>query len=165
MLAQQTKSAAHADEAQASNAFAARDAHWMNLAVQLLLAAKTLANDYLQEERDDILACVDARHHEAVRNLFAAIKAADSAGLSDACAALVAANAPAPLQLWSVTNDEFIAGSLSDLVKANDWLRPGDYVYTAQAGGRYKLTEADCAQAAPPRDPRVPDMFETGGAA
>ena len=165
MLAQQTTLASHAGEAQASNLIDPRSAHWENLAVELLLAAKTLANEHLQGQCDDIRACASASHHQAVRNLFAAIKNADSAGLSDACAALAASAGAEPLQLWSVTNDDFSAGSLSDLIKASDWLRPGDVVYQAQTTGRYTLTEADFVAAAPVRDPRVSDMFSEGGAA
>ena len=81
--------AAHAGEDQSSRQMEARAAHWSNLAVQLVTAAKTLANDYLQAERDDVRACVSPEHHNAVRALFDAIKAADHAGLSEACAALV----------------------------------------------------------------------------
>lgn len=120
MLAQSNLPAAHVGEDQSSRQFGERRAHWSNLAVQLVTAAKTLANDHLQEERDDIRACVSPEHHAAVRALFDAIKAADHAGLSDACAALV-------------------------------------------------LIEAEMKQQAavqvPARDPRVPDMFEVGGAA
>jgi hypothetical protein len=118
MLAQTKTPAAHVGEDQSSRQFEERAAHWSNLAVQLLLAAKKLANDYLQEERDDIRACVSPEHHAAVRALFDAIKAADHAGLSEACAALV-------------------------LIEA-------------------ELTKET---AAPARDPRVPDMFDVGGAA
>lgn len=168
MLAQQTMPASHAGEDQASAQLAARADHWENLAAQLLIAAKVMAHEYLQEECDDVRACVDSAHHQAVRNFCEAVKNADRAGLSDACAVLVALVATKPQQLWSV-DDEFTAGTLSDLIKANDWLRPGDYVYTAQTTGRYKLTEADVAAAvaanAPARDPRVADLFATGGAA
>lgn len=65
---------------------------------------------------------------------------------------------------WSVTGQDFAASSLSDLIRENDWLRPGDVVAQAQAAGSYTLTDADFEQAvaanAPARDPRVPDMFE-----
>jgi hypothetical protein len=98
MLAQTQTPAAHVGEDQSSRQFEARAAHWSNLAVQLLVAAKTLANDYLQEERDDVRACVSPEHHNAVRVLFEAIKNADRAGLSDACAALVLMDAEASEQ-------------------------------------------------------------------
>jgi hypothetical protein len=119
MLAQSNSPAAHVGEDQSSRQFEERAAHWSNIAVQLLFAAKKLANDYLQEERDDVRACVSPEHHAAVRALFEAIKNADRSGLSDACAALVLLDAAA-------------SGS---------------------------------ASRAPERDPRVPDMFEVGGAA
>jgi hypothetical protein len=103
MLSEISKPAAHVGEDQSSRQLEARAAHWSNLAVQLLVAAKTLANDYLQDERDDVRACVNPEHHAAVRALFDAIKAADHAGLTAACAALVlmdaeAAATPAPLR-------------------------------------------------------------------
>jgi hypothetical protein len=100
MLAEKLTPAAHAGEDQASAAVSA-----------LILAAKTLAYDHLQKQRDDIRACDSAQHHQSVRALFAAIDRADATGLSDACA-------------------------------------------TAAVASRV-----------PQRDPRVPDMFETGGAA
>jgi hypothetical protein len=163
MLAQTQTPAAHVGEDQSSRQFEVRAAHWSNLAGQVVLAAKALANDYLQEERDDVRACVSPEHHKAVRALFEAIKNADGAGLSDACAVLAAMNVGRGV-FWSVTNEEFPANSLPALIAANDWLRPGDFVYQAQAVGRHKLTEADFAQAAstnaPARDPRVADMFE-----
>ena len=117
MLAQPQTQTAHVGEDQSSRQFEARTAHWSNVAAQLLLAAKTLANDWLQVERDDIRACVNPEHHKAVRDLFDAIKSADRLGLSDACAALALMDAEA------------------------------------------------AATPAPARDPRVPDMFEVGGAA
>jgi hypothetical protein len=163
MLAYQEKSGAHAGEDQASSDFAARDAHWKNLAVQLLTAARTLADEYLQQERADVTVCANAEHHQAVRNLCAAIANAGRAGLEQAWTALQAGGAIECATLWSVTGDEFSADSLVDLIKANDWLRPGDYVYQAQTTSRHLLTEADFAQAAaanaPERDPRVADMF------
>jgi hypothetical protein len=163
MLAQTNLPAAHVGEDQSSRQLEARAAHWSNLAVQLLVAAKRLANDYLQDENDDGSLCIDAEHHVAVRALFGAIKDADRAGLSDACAVLAAMDIGRGV-FWSVTGDEFSANSLPALIAASDWLRPGDIVYQAQAVGRHKLTEADFVQAAatnaPARDPRVPDMFE-----
>lgn len=93
MLAQSNSPAAHVGEDQSSRQFEERAAHWSNLAVQLLLAAKTLANNWLQAERDDARACCCPEHHEDVRALFDAIKAADHAGLSAACAALVLSEA------------------------------------------------------------------------
>jgi hypothetical protein len=168
MLSEKITPAAHVGEDQSSRQFEARAAHWSNLAVQLLGAAKTLANDYLQEERDDISACVSPEHHKAVRALFGAINGADHAGLSYACAVLAAMDIGRGV-FWSVTGQEFGASSLPDLIRENDWLRPGDIVYQAQAVGRQKLTAADFAQAvaanASVRDPRVIDMFEVGGAA
>lgn len=155
--------AAHVGEDQSSRQMEARAAHWSNLAVQLLVAAKTLANDYLQDEHDDASLCIDAEHHAAVQALFRAIKNADLAGLSDACAVLAAMDIGRGV-FWSVTGQEFAAESLTDLIRDNDWLRPGDVVYQAQAVGRRTLTELDFVHAAavnaPARDPRVPDMFE-----
>jgi hypothetical protein len=117
MITANSQPASHVGEDQSSRQMEARAAHWSNLAVQLLVAAKTLANDHLQQERDDVRACVNPQHHAAVRALFDAIKAADNAGLSAACAQLVLMDAEA------------------------------------------------AATPAPLRDPRVPDMFEIGGAA
>lgn len=163
MLAQSNLPAAHAGEDQSSRQMEARQAHWSNLSVQLVTAAKTLANDYLQEERDDVRACISPEHHAAVRALFDAIKNTDLAGLSDACAVLAAMDIGRGV-FWSVTGQEFAAESLADLIRDNDWLRPGDVVYQAQAVGRRTLTELDFVHAAavnaPARDPRVPDMFE-----
>ena len=168
MLSEISKPAAHVGEDQSSRQFEARTAHWSNLAVQMVLAAKTLANEYLQEEHDDIRACINPEHHAAVRALFDAIKAADSAGLSDACAVLAAMDIGRGV-FWSVTGDEFSVNSLPALIAANDWLRPGDYVYQAQAVGRRRIAELDFVHAAavnaPARDPRVPGMFASGGAA
>jgi len=142
MLAQTQTPAAHAGEDQSSHQFEARAAHWSNLAVQLLTAAKKLANDWLQDENDDVSLCFNAEHHTAIRALFDAVKSADLAGLSDACAVLAAMDVGRGV-FWSVTNDEFPANSLPALIAANDFLRPGDFVYQAQAVGRHKLTEAD----------------------
>ncbi len=168
MITANPQPAAHVGEDQSSRQFEARAAHWSNLAVQLLLAAKKLADDYLQDENDDGSLCIDGEHHAAVQALFSAIKDADRAGLSDACAVLAAMDIGRGV-FWSVTGDEFSANSLPALIAANDWLRPGDYVYQAQAVGRRKLTELDFVHAAavnaPARDPRVPDMFANGGAA
>jgi hypothetical protein len=169
MLSEISKPTAHVGEDQSSRQFEARAAHWSNLAVQLLLVAKRLANDYLQDENDDGSLCVDAEHHAAVQAPFSAIKGADRAGLSDACAALAAMDIGRGV-FWSVTGDKYEFGSLPALLAdaKSDFLRPGDFVYQAQSVGRHKLTEADFVQAAavnaPARDPRVPDMFEVGGA-
>lgn len=170
MITANPNTPAHAGEDQASALEDPRAAHWTSLAVQLLLAAKTLANDYLQEECDDASVCVDAGHHQAIQNLFAAIKGADSAGLSDACAALVLVVGAEPAQLWTVTGNEYHRCSLPSILANNDWLRPGDVIWEVQARPQRRvLTEADFAAAAvvnaPARDPRVPDLFETGGAA
>ena len=163
MITANSQPAAHVGEDQSSRQLEARRAHWSNLAVQLLLAAKKLANDYLQDENDDGSLCIDAEHHSAVQALFSAIRDADFAGLSDACAVLAAMDIGRGV-FWSVTGQEFVAESLADLLRDNDWLRPGDVVYQAQAVGRRTLTELDFVHAAalnaPARDPRVPDMFE-----
>lgn len=165
MLSEISKPTAHVGEDQSLRQLEARAAHWSNLAVQLLVAAKTYAHDYLQEERDDVRACVNPEHHKAVRALFEAIKGADNAGLSDACAVLAAADVGRGV-FWSVTGDKYEFTSLPALLAdaKSDFLRPGDFVYHAQAVGRYKLAEADFTQAAavnaPARDPRVIDMFE-----
>jgi len=168
MLAQSTTPTAHVGEDQSSRQLETRAAHWSNLAVQLLLAAKTLANDWLQDENDDVSLCFNEEHHARIRALFTAIKDADLAGLSDACAVLAAMDIGRGV-FWSVTGQEFAAASLPDLIRENEWLRPGDIVYQAQAVGRRKLTELDFIHAAavnvPARDPRVPDMFEIGGVA
>jgi hypothetical protein len=160
--------AAHVGEDQSSRQMEARAAHWSNLAVQLLLAAKTYADDYLQDENDDASLCIDAEHHARVCALVSAVKDVDLAGLSDACVVLAAMDVGRGV-FWSVTGQEYSATSLSDLIRENDWLRPGDVVYQAQAVGRHVLTEADYVGAAvanaPLRDPRVPDMFASGGAA
>lgn len=84
--------AAHAGEAQASRSSGAPSAQCDDAVAQLLLAAKTLVNDHLQKQRDDIRACDSAEHHHAVRALWAAVKACDVAGLSDACAVAMAAD-------------------------------------------------------------------------
>lgn len=117
MITANSQPAAHAGEDQSSRQMEARGAHWSNSVVQLVLAAKTFANNWLQAERDDVRACCCPEHHEDVRALFEAIKAADHTGLSAACAELV-----------------------------------------------LLLADAE-APKAPARDPRVPDMFEIGGAA
>jgi hypothetical protein len=38
----------------------------------------------------------------------------------------------AAIQLWSTTNEDFDAETLSNLVIANDWLRAGDIVYVGE---------------------------------
>jgi hypothetical protein len=169
MVSQQTWPAAHAGFATAPEVFAARSTHWVTVAAGLLIAAHALADGYLQEERDDIRACVDVKHHQAIRNLFEAIKSADRAGLADACADLQTLSLAAPVEFWSVINDKFTACSLSDLIRENDWLRPGDVVYQSTVVRRHALTTEDFAVAAtenaPACDPRVLDMFEAGDAA
>jgi hypothetical protein len=169
MLAQTKAPAAHAGFSTAPDVFGARSAHWLTVASGLLSAAHALADEYLQDERDDIRACLDAKHHQAIRSLFEAIKNADRAGLADACADLQTLSLTAPVEFWSVINDKFTACSLSDLIRENDWLRPGDVVYQASIIRRHTITEAEYKEAAevnaPARDPRVPDLFETGGAA
>lgn len=154
MLAQQILPAAHAGEDQsspdaASAVFAPRTAHWANILANLLGAAKTFANTYLQEERNDTKACFDADHHKAVVELFTQIENADALGLSLAGALQLAADGQASVQLWYAKSDRFTASTMLGLVAANDWLRPGDVVYQAQTIERHTLTEADIKAARP----------------
>jgi hypothetical protein len=166
MITANPNPAAHAGEAQASNLVDPREPHWATLAVQLMQAARALADEYLQQQRDDIRVCASAAHHQAVRNLFDAIKGADRAGLEKACAEILVSATSDPIELWTVTGNQYRRCQLPAILAENDWLRPGDVIWTVQsAPQRHVLTEADFARAAPERDPRVPDMFETGGAA
>lgn len=156
MLAQQTTPAAQAGEEQSSHAvFATRDAHWKLVLLGLLCAARTMANGYLQEERDDVRACVDADHHAAVRDLFAQVKRAEALGLTLVGANQLAAAGMSAVDLWSVNIEPFTADSLSNLIHLNDWLRVGDVVFKADTIYRHTLTEADFKAAA--------DQGEIGG--
>lgn len=158
MLAEKEKAPAQTGEEQSSHAlFATCDAHWKMVLLGLLNAARTLGKTYLQEERDDVRACIDADHHAAVRDLFAQVKRAEALGLSVVGATELAATGRAEVELWSVVNEEFSACSLRDLIAANDWLRPGDAVFKAETVLRHTLTEADFKAAAAPA--------EIGGAA
>jgi len=151
MLAQQISSASHAGEDQSSSGvFATRQAHWMNALVGLVGAANTLTNIYLQEERADPKACIDSDHHKAVVSLFEQVERAAAMGLTVAGAAQLAATGQASVQLWSVINDQFSASTLSDLLAANDRLRPGDVVYKAETIFRHTLTAADFGPASAP---------------
>jgi hypothetical protein len=169
MLAQTKAPAAHAGFATAPDVFAARSAHWLTVAAGLLITAEAFADEYLQAQRDDVRLCQDAKHHQAIIDLCTAIKSGNRAGLKDACVDLQNISLTAPVEFWSVINDKFVACSLVDLIRENDWLRPGDVVYQASIIRRHTITEAECNEAAeanaPARDPRVPDLFETGGAA
>jgi hypothetical protein len=151
MLAQEKSSASHVGEDQSSHAvFAAREAHWKNVLVGLFGAANTLATTYLQEERDSALACIDADHHKSVIDLFNQLARAKALGLSLTGAMKLRIEGQAEVELWSVVNEQFATCSLSDLIAANDWLRPGDVVYKAVTIERHTLTEADFAAATAP---------------
>jgi len=153
MLAQQIQAPAQSGEEQSSHAvFAPRDAYWKLVLLGLLNAARTLGNTYLQEERDDVLVCVDADHHAAVRDLFAQVKRAEALGLSVVGATQLAAAGMSAVDLWSVLIEPFTATSLEDLIHQNDWLRPGDVVYKADTIYRHTLTEADFKAAAAPAE-------------
>lgn len=158
MLAEKNPPASHAGEDQSSpDVFAARDAHWKAVLVGLFGAANTLASTYLQDERDSALACVDPDHHKAVINLFNQVARANALGLSTTGAAQLAAAGQVKVDIWSVLVEPFCAGSLSELIEQNEWLRPGDVVYKAETVYRHPLTEADFKAAAAPA--------EIGGAA
>lgn len=151
MLAQQISAPAQTGEDQSSpDVFAARSAHWMNVLIGLTGAANTLIATYLREELADVNACVDADHHKAIAALSAQVERAKALGLTLAGAAQLAATGQATVELWSVINEQFSACSLSDLIAANDWLRPGDVVYKAETIHRHTLTEADFNAAAAP---------------
>lgn len=144
MLAQQNLPAAHAGEDRSSpDLFAPRTVHWANTLVGLLGAAKTVANTYLQQERADPAACIDADHHRAIVDLFAAIGQADALGLSLTGALQLVEGSAVPAQLWFAKGDRFSAPSVRSLIEANSWLRPGDVVYKAQTIVRHQLTEKD----------------------
>ncbi|WP_312547605.1 hypothetical protein [Massilia sp.] len=151
MLAQQIQTPAQTGEDQASpDVFAARSAHWLNVLLGLVGSANTLITVYMKEELADVKACVDEDHHKAITSLANQVERAKALGLTLAGAAQLAATGQANLELWSVINDQFSAGSLSDLISANDWLRPGDVVYKAETIYRHTLTEADFNAAAAP---------------
>jgi len=42
----------------------------------LLIAADLFANNWLLDERDDIVFCISVQHHEDIKSLFEAIKKA-----------------------------------------------------------------------------------------
>lgn len=158
MLAQQITPAAQTGEEQTSHAvFATRDAHWKMALLGLLNAARTLGNAYLQEERDDARACVDADHHAAVRDLFAQVKRAEALGLTWVGADQLAAAGMSAVDLWSIRIEPFTATSLSQLIAQNPHLKVGDVAYKADTIYRRVLTEADLKAAAAPA--------EIGGAA
>jgi hypothetical protein len=137
MLTQEKSSASHVGEDQSSHAvFAAREAHWKNVLVGLFGAANTLATTYLQDK--------------SVIDLFNQLARAKALGLSLAGAMKLRIEGQAEVELWSVINEQFATCSLSDLIAANDWLRPGDVVYKAVTIERHTLTEADFAPAAAP---------------
>ncbi|GEM_PF-2264373 len=151
MLAQQIQMPAQSGEDQASpDVFAARSSHWMSVLLGLVGSANTLITTYLQEELADVKACIDEDHHQAIAGLAKQVERAKALGLTLAGAAQLAATGQANVELWSVINDQFSAGSLSDLIAQNDWLRPGDAVYRAETIYRHTLTEADFNAAAAP---------------
>ena len=147
MLAQQNPPRSHAGEEQSSpDVFAPRNAHWANAAVGLVSAVNSVSG-YLQALRDDPSLCIDAVHHRAVVELFTAAERAASAGLTLAGTLQLALGVATSAQYWSVINDRFSAGTLTDVIKNNDWLRVGDYVYQAKTIHRHKLTPEDFAAA------------------
>lgn len=149
MLAQSNLPASHAGEDQTSHAvFAARDSHLKSLLIGLFGAAKTLANNYLQDERDNVLECIDADHHRAIVNLFDQVKLGEALGLSLAGAMQLRVEGQTEVQLWSAVNEQFTACSLKALIAANSTLRPGAVVYKAPTIERHVLTEADFTPAA-----------------
>lgn len=151
MLAQQIQAAAQSGEEQSSpDVFAARSSHWMNVLLGLAGAANTLVTTYMQEELEDVKACVDEDHHKAIAGLAKQVERAKALGLTLAGAAQLAAIGQTKVDLWSVIVEPFSASSLSDLITQNDWLRPGDVVYKAETIHRRTLTEADFNAAAAP---------------
>jgi len=144
MLAEKEKAPAQTGDGESSHAvFATRDAHWKLALLGLLNAARTMANGYLQEERDDAAVCIDADHHAAVRDLFAQVKHAEALGLSVVGATQLAAAGMSAVDLWSIRIEPFTATSLSQLIAQNPHLQVGDVAYKADTIFRHVLTEAD----------------------
>ena len=142
MLSENFASASHAGEDQSSpDVFAPRKAHWANAAIGLLSAAKTITGikDITDTPYDEL--------RELVRGLAAAVSRAEEAGMTLTGTLQLATGVITAAQYWSVINDRFSAGSLTDLIKANEWLRVDDYVYQAKTIHRHKLTKEDFAAA------------------
>jgi hypothetical protein len=147
MLAQEISAASHAREDQSSpDVFAPRNAHWANAAIGLLSAAKVLTNE------KDVTDLSHAELHQAVLSLSAAVARAEQVGLTLNGALQIATGTAPRAQFWSVINDRFSSGSICGLIRNNDWLRPGDYVYQAQTIVRHKLTDSDFVAAGVPVD-------------